>query len=246
LCLILSFRIPVSTVFSKSYFSQSPFHNHFLQQAFIFISRTTQLHRHYILIFIQNYYMFRLFQQSSSRILVRGEWPLVTNSGCKVIVKFLMIIPKVCFSDIILIFCLSCLLVLRVIVHLLSWFVVFQLTLICAWLPTYRVQITHCSRAGEWTEAIEQYSHAKPHWHASVTSSTRALAGRLRLKCDGTRAETRFRLSTKQTSPFKSAGASVQPTTGRRAVHISLRGLYCSCKPVFCSHVTLHGTSTLQ
>jgi hypothetical protein len=28
---------------------------------------------------------------------------------------------------------------------------------------------------------------------------------RLRLKCDGTRAETRFRLSAKQTSPFKSA-----------------------------------------
>jgi hypothetical protein len=30
--------------------------------------------------------------------------------------------------------------------------------------------------------------------------------GRLRLKCDGTRAETRFRLSAKRTSPFKSAG----------------------------------------
>jgi len=64
---------------------------------------------------------------------------------------------------------------------------------------------------------------------------------RMRLKCDGTRAETRFRLSTKRTSPFKSAGASVQSTTGRRAVQISLRGLYCSCKPVFCSHVTLTG-----
>ena len=33
---------------------------------------------------------------------------------------------------------------------------------------------------------------------------------RLRVKCDGTRAETRFRLSAKRTSPFKSAGASVQ------------------------------------
>jgi hypothetical protein len=32
------------------------------------------------------------------------------------------------------------------------------------------------------------------------------LLGRLRLKCDGTRAETRFRLSVKRTSPFKSAG----------------------------------------
>ena len=45
--------------------------------------------------------------------------------------------------------------------------------------------------------------------------------GRLRLKCDGTCAEPRFRLSAKRTNPFKSAGASVQSTTGSRAVHIS-------------------------
>jgi hypothetical protein len=38
---------------------------------------------------------------------------------------------------------------------------------------------------------------------------------------DGTRAETRFRLSAKRTSPFKSAGASVQSTTGSRGVRIS-------------------------
>ena len=44
---------------------------------------------------------------------------------------------------------------------------------------------------------------------------------RLRLKCDCTRAETRFRLSAKRTSPFKSAGASVQSTTGSRGVRIS-------------------------
>jgi hypothetical protein len=61
------------------------------------------------------------------------------------------------------------------------------------------------------------------------------------LKCDGTRAETRFRLPAKRTSPFKSVGASVQSNTGWRAVHISLQGLYCSCKLVFCSHVTLTG-----
>ena len=35
------------------------------------------------------------------------------------------------------------------------------------------------------------------------------------------RAETRFRLAAKRTSPFKSAGASVQSTTGSRSVHIS-------------------------
>jgi len=43
----------------------------------------------------------------------------------------------------------------------------------------------------------------------------------MRLKCNGTRAETRFRLSAKRTSPFKSAGESVQSTTGSRGVHIS-------------------------
>jgi len=44
---------------------------------------------------------------------------------------------------------------------------------------------------------------------------------RLRLKCDGTCAETRFNLSAKRTSPFKSAGASVQSTTGSRGIRIS-------------------------
>jgi hypothetical protein len=44
---------------------------------------------------------------------------------------------------------------------------------------------------------------------------------RLRLKCDGTRAETRFRFSAKRTSPFKSAGKSVQSTTGSRGVRVS-------------------------
>jgi hypothetical protein len=44
---------------------------------------------------------------------------------------------------------------------------------------------------------------------------------RLRLKCDGTRAETRFRLLAKRRSPFKSARASVQSTTGSRGGRIS-------------------------
>ena len=51
--------------------------------------------------------------------------------------------------------------------------------------------------------------------------SAREIDGRLRLKCDGTRAETRFCLSAKRTSPFKSAGALVQSTTGSRSVRIS-------------------------
>ena len=45
--------------------------------------------------------------------------------------------------------------------------------------------------------------------------------GRGQLKCAGTRAETRLRLSAKRTSPFKPAGTSVQSTTGSRGVRIS-------------------------
>jgi hypothetical protein len=45
--------------------------------------------------------------------------------------------------------------------------------------------------------------------------------GKVCLKSDDTRAETRFRLSAKRTSPFKSAGASVQSTAGSRGVRIS-------------------------
>ena len=48
-----------------------------------------------------------------------------------------------------------------------------------------------------------------------------SFAARLRLKCDGTCAETKFHLTAKRTSPFKSAGASVQLTTGCRGVSIS-------------------------
>jgi len=55
--------------------------------------------------------------------------------------------------------------------------------------------------------------------HIAFTTVDRC---RLRLKCDGTRAETRFRLSPKRTSPFKLAGASVQSTAGSRGVRISV------------------------
>jgi len=47
--------------------------------------------------------------------------------------------------------------------------------------------------------------------------------GRLRLKCDVTREENRFRLSAKRTSPFTSGRGEgvVQSTTGSRCVRIS-------------------------
>ena len=69
----------------------------------------------------------------------------------------------------------------------------------------------------------------KPEQHLHNNLKSRKLNFKLKvdfciigqLKCDGTRAETRFRLSAKRTSLFKSAGASVQSTAGRRVVRIS-------------------------
>ena len=45
--------------------------------------------------------------------------------------------------------------------------------------------------------------------------------GRVETECDGTRAQTRFGLPAKRTSPFISAGVSVQSAAGSRAVRIS-------------------------
>ena len=56
----------------------------------------------------------------------------------------------------------------------------------------------------------------------------RVASGRGQLKCNGTRAETGFRLSAKRTSPFKSAGVSVQSTTGNRGVRISSSNAGCT------------------
>jgi hypothetical protein len=52
--------------------------------------------------------------------------------------------------------------------------------------------------------------------------------GKGQLKCDGTRTETGFSLSAKRTSPFNSAGASVQSTTGSRGVRISGSNAGCT------------------
>jgi len=57
---------------------------------------------------------------------------------------------------------------------------------------------------------------ASDAWRDAISKLSRG-----QLKCDGTRSETRFRLSAKRTSPFKSAGASVQSTAGSRSVRIS-------------------------
>ena len=54
------------------------------------------------------------------------------------------------------------------------------------------------------------------------------LGCRMRLKCDGTRAETGFSLSAKRKSPFKSAGVSFNSTTGSRGVRISSSNAGCT------------------
>jgi len=63
------------------------------------------------------------------------------------------------------------------------------------------------------------------HWSLFLSKllccSPATTSSRLRLKCDGTHTETRYHLSAKWVSPFKSAGASVQSTTGSRGVRIS-------------------------
>jgi hypothetical protein len=78
------------------------------------------------------------------------------------------------------------------------------------------------------SDVRQPHAACKPPWYTLcgiVNRVLRRIVGprrsRLRLKCDGTRAENRFRLSVKRTSPFKSAGASVQSTTGSRVVRIS-------------------------
>jgi hypothetical protein len=55
-----------------------------------------------------------------------------------------------------------------------------------------------------------------------------------RLKRDGTRAETRFGLLEKWTSPFKSAGVSVQSTAGSRGVRISGQTMDRPCSEAQC------------
>jgi hypothetical protein len=57
--------------------------------------------------------------------------------------------------------------------------------------------------------------------YSDINKHHREICSRGQLKCDGSRTETRFCLSAKRTNPFKSAGASVQSTTGSRGVRIS-------------------------
>jgi len=55
---------------------------------------------------------------------------------------------------------------------------------------------------------------------ATDTLSVQLTYGRVKTKRDGTRAETRFGLPAKRTSPFKLAGVSVQSSTGFLGVRV--------------------------
>jgi hypothetical protein len=111
-------------------------------------------------------------------------------------------------------------------IHLLSplvrWFVCEN---ILTWSRTRAFNITLPFSRNEqvsllWTDR-PSFLVSEIHNRVWVNRRFPAFSSRLRLKCDGTRAENRFRLSAKLTSPFKSARASVQLTTGSRGVRIS-------------------------
>ena len=76
--------------------------------------------------------------------------------------------------------------------------------------------LTGCWQDRDWILPTTS-QHKRIIYHLLYIQSSTA-----RCEPDGTRAETRFRLSLKRTSPFKSAGASVQSTAGSRGVRISV------------------------
>ena len=82
--------------------------------------------------------------------------------------------------------------------------------------------LTDTHRDGQTERQIDNKSETE-HWDEvtdrSLWNDSSLYQGQL--KCDGTRAEARFRLSAKRMSPFKLAGASFQSTTGSRRVRIS-------------------------
>ena len=78
------------------------------------------------------------------------------------------------------------------------------------------ILVASTSRDPKWLSRHEQ---GLLHRHGAIP--VQELKGRLRLKCDGIHSETTLRLSEKRTIPFKSAGASVQSTTGSRVLRIS-------------------------
>ena len=72
-----------------------------------------------------------------------------------------------------------------------------------------------------YAEAIFSHTQHSLYAATSLPLSAQNVGCIARAERDGTRAETRFRLSPKRTTPFKSVGASVQSTAGSRGVRTS-------------------------
>jgi len=80
---------------------------------------------------------------------------------------------------------------------------------------------TQCSASIEQQLLHEPDTVLKLYVNCLSYSSSLISIGRAETERDGTRAETRFGFPTKRTSPFISAGASVQSAAGSRGVRIS-------------------------
>jgi len=105
------------------------------------------------------------------------------------------------------------------------------------WRPTYSVVPVSWHLRGEEVGKTNEEGGTQivfPSFARRIPHSLSTFIRIARSKRDGTRAETRFGISAKRTSPFKSAGVSVQSTTGSRGVRISGQRLYRPCSDVQC------------
>jgi len=106
--------------------------------------------------------------------------------------------------------------------HITKKFLIITAMLADCYFVSFLVLFQHS--ASVWQRLLNSAGHIQiSSWYikAMVTHNCAFVGVRGQLKCDGTRAETRFRLSAKLRIPFKSAGVSVQSTTGNRGVRIS-------------------------
>jgi hypothetical protein len=117
-------------------------------------------------------------------------------------------------------FC-ACAITFQTYLHSVCMYVCTYVRMFCLRVKT--VKVVRCMlRLGEPIGFHSGSNMNKDSWTLFLATTAIPNGGRrLRLKCDGTRAETRFRLSAKRTSPLTSAGASVHSTTGSRGVRIS-------------------------
>jgi len=100
---------------------------------------------------------------------------------------------------------------------------------------TYKVHVNMLMDLPSWLQLQDPLNHCFPNRFACgpllVLKNNHGIA---RSKRDGTCTETRFGLSAKRMSPFKSAGVSVRSTTGSWGVRLLGQRLYRPCSDVQC------------